>query len=209
MKNTLLLNCTKILWVALIATALITTKSNAQNGDAAFNKGDNVIGISAGVGVDYGYGTYYGGHYTNLPAICLTFDHGTFEDVGPGNIGIGGIIGFKYSYYNYNDNNHNNNSYRNTYTNFIIAARGTYHLTLLKDKNSKFDPYAGITLGVRIFTHHYDNPYYNKAYDNYNSVYAVKGVFIGAKYNFSPHVGVFGEFGYDISFARVGLNFNF
>ena len=65
----------------------------------------------------------------------------------------------------------------------MFAARGTYHLTLLKDKNNKFDPYAGVMLGVRLHT--YRNTYYDYADDSYDAggVLPATGVFVGAKYS--------------------------
>jgi hypothetical protein len=140
----------------------------------------------------------------------MMYDQGFFEDVGPGTIGIGGVIGYKSSHYDYTYAYVHNSpvKYKKTYTNFIIGVRGTYHLTILKDKNNKFDPYAGVTIGVRIFTHNNNDPYDTYVY-NYNSVYPVAGAFIGAKYNLTPRFGFFGEAGYDISLLRIGFNINF
>ncbi len=45
--------------------------------------------------------------------------------------------------------------------------------------------------------------------NSYGRVTPVYGVFVGAKYNFAPGFGVFGELGYDISFLRIGLCANF
>ncbi|CAN5499247.1 hypothetical protein BH11BAC1_BH11BAC1_22180 [soil metagenome] len=190
----------------LFTGLLISTNSNAQNAPA-FGKGDNTIGVSMGVGINY---SYYN-TAVSYPAITLYYDHGTFGEVGPGTIGIGGIVGFKSEHYKYPDNYGN---YKASWTHYIIAARGTYHLTILKDKNNKFDPYAGIVLGVRMnsYTDTYDDYYYSKNHSRLysrNSADVVKGVFIGAKYNFAKYVGVFAELGYDISIIRVGLNFNF
>ena len=190
---------------ALCVALLFSTFTIAQNAPA-FDKGDNTIGISIGVGGHY-HGTVQGyGHdysYVDLPAFALTYDHGTFGDVGPGTIGIGGLIGYKYSFLN------NYGGYDASWSDFIIGARGTYHLTILKDKNNHFDPYAGVLLGMRFHTYRntYED-YYDKHYDN-SSVLPAAGVFVGAKYNFTKSFGAFAEVGYDISILRIGLNFNF
>ena len=210
MKNKLSLTFSKFLIIVFAVVSLTTTQSLAQGGEAPFVKGSNTIGISIGAGVDYGYGTRFGGHYSNHPAIAVSYDHGIINNVGPGTIGIGGVFGFKSSTYKYSYYTSNVNGYRNykdTYTNFIIGVRGTYHLTLLADKNNKFDPYGGITIGFRIFDHNYDGPV--KDPYKYNSVYPIAGLFVGAKYNFVPNFGAFAELGYDISLFRVGVNFNF
>lgn len=200
----------------LIAGVLLSSVSMAQNAPA-FDKGDNTIGISIGVGGNF---NYYNG-YRSVPSFSLYYDHGSFGEIGPGTIGIGGIVGFKTASYDYPDNYWVSGShFEKRWTDYIVAARATYHLTLLKDKNNKFDPYAGIVLGVRFQTYkdtyyqyRYDhNQYYGYSNDDYyynGHPYAVKGVFIGAKYNFTKFFGAFAELGYDISIIRVGLNFNF
>ena len=47
--------------------------------------------------------------------------------------------------------------------NTIVAVRGTYHLTILAEKNNKFDPYAGVVLGLRFNSYKdtYDDYFYN------------------------------------------------
>ncbi|MEP7168296.1 MAG: hypothetical protein ABI855_02900 [Bacteroidota bacterium] len=211
MKKTNIMNCVKIFAVAAIATAVITSSTFAQGGDAPFVKGSKTLGLGLGIGVNYGYGNIYNdGTSVPLPTFMLTYDQGFFEDVGPGTIGIGGVIGFKTTHYDYDHYyyGYGTAKYRHTYTNYIVAVRGTYHLTILKDKNNKFDPYAGITLGVRIFHHAYNDPYSTYDY-NYNPVYPVTGAFIGAKYNVAEHFGFWAELGYDYTNARIGINFNF
>lgn len=191
----------------LSAACFFTNTSKAEDkkeGIApAFDKGSSTIGAWVGFGLSY---SYYGSP-VEMPSFGVMFDHGIIADAGPGTVGIGGIIGMKNSRYDYPFG-----GYRATWTNIIIAARGTYHLTLLKDKNNKFDPYAGIVLGVRI--NDYDDTYYSSGTSpvnpySYGNVYFVRGLFIGAKYNFTPNFGAFTELGYDISLLRLGLNFNF
>ena len=188
----------------VIAVAMTTTflTARAQGSDAAFEKGSKTLGFALGFGVDYGYGVgVYGGNgYSAWPAFMMMYDQGFFEDVGPGTIGIGGVIGYKSSHYN--------SGYKYTHVNLIIGVRGTYHLTILKEKNNKFDPYAGITVGLRFYSHHDNDPYDSYIYND-GSVYPVAGAFIGAKYNVAEHFGFFAEAGYDISLVRIGFNINF
>jgi hypothetical protein len=213
MKKTINVKHVKIFAVAAIATVLSTTVF-AQGGEAAFNKGSKTLGFALGIGVDR-YSNPYGNDFARLPALMLIYDQGFFEDVGPGTIGIGGVVGFKSSHYDYDyyyyDNNFNyrHARYRNSYADLILAVRGTYHLTILKDKNNKFDPYAGITIGVGIGSHSYNNPHYADDIYDYAPVYPVAGAFIGAKYNLTPRFGFFAEAGYDISLVRIGFNINF
>lgn len=192
----LFLGCFVIL---LIPKGIYAKKNSSVK--PAFDKGSNTIGLFVGGGVSYGY---YG-NVTETPALGVLFDHGLLSEIGPGTIGIGGVIAFKSSNYLYNSGN-----YKATWTNIVVGVRGTYHLTLLKEKNNKFDPYAGVTAGLRILR--YKDTYYSAVgvspYD-YPGAYPVIGGFVGAKYNFAKHFGAFAELGYDISYARIGLNLNF
>jgi len=203
-KSILTLN--KKLSGLLIVSLLICSQSFAA--EPAFDKGSNVIGLGLGVGVDYGnyYGTYTGKSVS--PTLLLTYDHGFFSEIGPGTIGIGAVLAYKSSSYK-SYYRGDLKKYRNS--SMIIGVRGTYHLTLLKDKNNKFDPYAGVTFGIRINDDNYYDDYYSTYgyYYSYNKTSPVAGVFIGAHYNFMPAFGVFAEVGYDISLLRAGVNFNF
>ncbi len=199
MKSTILKNYKKAICGVFVLLLLSSTTFGAE---PAFDKGSNVIGLGIGMGVDYAnYSGYYGSS-TVSPTLYLSYDHGFFAEVGPGTIGIGGVLAYKSSTSKYL-------TYKSKYSSTIIGLRGTYHLTLLKDKNNKFDPYAGVTFGLRF--NNYKDPYsdyYNYSY-SYNRVNPVAGVFVGAHYNFVPNFGVHAELGYDISFFRVGVNFNF
>jgi len=201
MKNSSLKN-TAVLFTAF----LLTTFSYAQNAPA-FDKGDNTIGIGIGFGGNghSNYSSYgaYSGSYQASPAFFGIYDHGTFPEVGPGTIGIGGTIAYRYSFLS------DYGGYDANWTDMVIAARGTYHLTLLKDKNNKFDPYGGVMIGMRFET------YKNEIYDDFdtpydeNRVYPEAGIFVGAKYNFTKAFGAFAEFGFDFPLLKMGLNFNF
>jgi len=191
-------------WKMLVAAVVLfsataITNANAQGGEPPFVKGSNTIGIALGVGGYYGYYDTYGGYggYSVLPSVSVTFDHGVWNDVGPGTIGIGGVVGFSSRY---------GDAYGDRYSdnNFTIGARGTYHLTLLAKKNNKFDPYGGILLGLRFHN-------VNDRYRDYtkSEVLPAPGIFVGAKYNFTESFGAFVEVGPCVSLARVGIGFNF
>ena len=189
----------------LTVTTIAKKKYNLPGKPAPFTKGTTTLALGVGFGRD-DYGYYSGANA--LPVFSLSMDHGIINNAGPGNIGIGGILAYTSATYNYSGGYYSN-AYKETWANYFIGVRGTYHLTLLKDKNNKFDPYAGVSIGVRVET-------YNNNYNNNSTVtdklkttpYHFEGIFVGAKYNFTSAMGVYAEAGYDISLLRVGLNFN-
>ncbi len=180
----------------VIFTNTVLAQSSETSSDGPFEKGTKVIGVSAGFGIDYGY---YNSPIS-LPAFALQYDQGIISNVGPGTIGIGGILGVKNSSYKYASG-----GYKANWTNIFVGVRGTYHLTLLKDKVSKLDPYGGVTLGVRILRHNDNHP----AATIVNNTYPLYGLFVGARYKFTENFGAFSELGYDVSFVRVGLALSF
>ncbi len=191
--------------VAALLISGFSYTAKAQGGDPPFVKGSNTIGLSVGFGDYYSYATVVGSNWTVLPSINLNYDHGFFENVGPGTIGIGGIVAIKNRYYKYSGDKYPDNS-------VVVGVRGTYHLTLLADKNNKFDPYAGVLFGVRIRRwKDVDVSYYpyTVSSNTHSSIYPTSGLFVGAKYNFVPNFGAFAELGYDVSFFKIGINLNF
>ncbi len=116
------------------------------------------------------------------------------------NISIGGF--FDYAHYGYKSF-----GYKWNYNFLYFGARGSYHLSeLLQDldiDDSKFDPYAGVSLGIR--TAWYND---NTEYDNFKSPYSggiFLGVHAGSRYMFSEKLGGFAEIGYGVSALRLGI----
>ncbi|HMG83190.1 MAG TPA: hypothetical protein VK559_09165 [Ferruginibacter sp.] len=184
------------------ALLLAFSTANAQHrggGDEpAFDQGSNTITVGLGIGDGEGAYDYYGDdNHFGPPAIAVTYDHGIVGDVGPGTIGVGGIVSGKTSW-------DNNNGDKLTWSSFEVGVRADYHLTILKDKNNKFDPYAGVTIGGRFNHFHEENTSYNSS-----STDVVVAPFVGAKYNFRPGFGVYAEASVDISILRAGIAFNF
>jgi hypothetical protein len=191
------------LFSTILLAAFSTAKAqHSHSSDAAFDEGSNTITLSLGVGDGEGAYDYYGDDsHVGVPAFAVIYDHGLVGDVGPGTIGIGGIVAGKTSWDNYNGG-------KATWSSFEVAARADYHLTILKDRNNKFDPYAGITVGGRF--NHFHNKADDGSYnDNTNTSSVIFAPFIGAKYNFKPGFGVFAEASVDISIIRGGVAFNF
>jgi hypothetical protein len=182
-----------------ISTFAVAKKKSSNV--APFKMGSSCLGISMGLGVSY----HYYGNANQSPALAITYDRAVKEDVGPGTIGLGAIVAYKSASYRYSYGN-----YRARWSNYVVGGRCTYHFNVFEDDIPELDLYAGLTLGLRFWSYtdtYYDdygtNPY------NYGSAYIFAGGFAGAKYNFSKKMGAFAELGYDISYLRLGINFNF
>jgi hypothetical protein len=184
------------LFLLMLADSSTSFAQKRSGGGArpAFDAGDNTLAFGLGLGP--AYSRFSNANY--VPAFIAYFDHGLIGNAGPGTVGLGGILGFQAGNYSYP------NGRKYTETNFWIGVRGTYHLTILKDMNNKFDPYAGLAVGIH--AHNWDDDNYRTSN---NSVNPYVGPFIGAKYNFVPSFGAWTELGYDIAFFKIGLNFNF
>jgi hypothetical protein len=181
------------------STSAKTADGMAANGEL-FHKGSTMANVGLGLGLGYGY---YG-TFKSTPAMSLSVEHGVAEGIGPGTIGIGGLVGYKGFHYDYPGTN-----YKSTWSNIIVAARGTYHYNVFE--NPKLDTYGGISLGVRI--QKWTDTYYDeipelKGYSS-STAYLTSGIFVGARYFLSDNIGAFTELGYDMSYLKIGITARF
>ena len=195
-------------------------KTMSGGGSQSFDESTHIINLGVGFGANY-YSGYsgYGYGYRSSPAFSISYEQALSKKVGPGYIGVGAYFGFQtasstYNYY-YNKNNNYNNQYyysKNSWSNFLVGARAAYHWDVLNFE--KVDIYGGLMLGARIQTYSYEtnnpDPFYADFYRlNQGSTYLSFSVFAGARWYFANKVALFGEFGYGISYATVGLSFKF
>jgi len=165
-----------------------------------FDKGDKVI--SAGIGLGntlFAFGSLYS---TSVPPVWIAGDYCIREDLGPGNLGVGAILGysaFKSTY------TYNLDKYGWKYTTLVIAARGTYHFTDLVDK---LDLYGGIDLGAKILTDKYYGD--NTILDNTTlGSGLLLEPFAGARYYFADNIAANAELGYGFAILKLGIAFKF
>lgn len=124
----------------------------------------------------------------------------SFETTLADNLSVGGSVDYARYGRNYG-------GYKWSY-NFIYAgARGSYHLGELLQTGDKFDPYAGISLGVRIASYK-DNAGYGDYYNPYNNGLYL-GLHVGGRYYFTEKVGGFAEVGYGVTALRLGVTAKF
>lgn len=194
-----------------------TSKPKGESGPKCFDEKTHIINLGVGFGMNY-YSGYSGGGYAyrSSPAFSASYEQAIPKKLGPGYLGVGAYVGFQTanSTYNYFYNKHgyyNNYYYKNTWNNFMVAARAAYHWDVLNFK--KADIYAGVLVGVRIQTYDYTTNNPDPYADNYrlsqSSAYPSFSVFAGARWYFASKVAVFGEFGYGVSYLTGGLSFKF
>ncbi|MDX5419681.1 MAG: hypothetical protein LPK09_10740 [Hymenobacteraceae bacterium] len=120
------------------------------------------------------------------------------------NISVGGFIdyaryGYKYGGYKWN------------YNFLYFGARGSYHLKevveALNIENSKFDPYAGVSLGVRTVS--YKDNVGNESFTSPYSSGMIFGIHAGSRYFFTEKIGGFAEVGYGVSALKLGVTAKF
>jgi hypothetical protein len=147
--------------------------------------------INAGTGP----GTYYFGNGSGFgPALKGSFEKGMW-DVGPGVITLGGEATFSFFSQHYGD------GWNETWTNFIFGARGAYHYGWNVEG---LDTYGGIPLGMGFCMHTYDD---HPGSAGSTPVFPYGGIFFGASYFFNKSIGINGEFGYNSTYANIGVVF--
>jgi hypothetical protein len=164
----------------------------------SFEKGNQ--GINLGIGLGNGY---YGAGYSFAFGVNGSYEYAIVEvPMGSkltGVVGVGGLAGVSFSTFAYNY--WSDGSYH--YTNYIIAARGTFHFIF----NDKFDPYAGITLGYQGSSWKWKGSGSEPPEYSSNSGYFRGGFFVGARYFFTDNFGVYAELGYMLNFLNMGITF--
>ncbi|GAA4013218.1 hypothetical protein GCM10022408_27680 [Hymenobacter fastidiosus] len=182
-----------------VTAALASVLPAASEGEL-FRKGTTMVNLGVGLGLGYGY---YG-TVKSTPAMSLSVEHGFIEGVGPGTIGIGGLIGYKGYHYDYPGT-----SYKASWTNILVSARGTYHYNILN--NPKLDTYGGVSLGLRLQRRkdtYFDTVTELQGYSNSNA-YVTSGIFVGARYFLTDNLGAFTEVGYDMNYLKLGVTARF
>ncbi|MGP8215516.1 MAG: hypothetical protein ACLQQ4_08130 [Bacteroidia bacterium] len=174
--------------------------------NSEFMKGTNII--STGIGINSFY-NYWGDGYYETPNFVLTFENGTFGNVGPGTISLGGL--FSYQDINENFTGTNGYHYYGNWAYWALSFRSAYHLIV--PGAPKFDPYAGVMLGYYFFNQTFstnnpdytppDSPIYTTTPPNYFAL----SMYVGARYFLSNTVGIWGEFGSGYTPFTFGASF--
>ena len=175
------------------APVVRTTKTKAALAEGPFGVGTSVVNLGVGFGSRYSYGLgFLGGSSSVTPAFSLSYEKGIVA-VGPGYIGVGGIVGYQGASYDFGGGD------KWHYADVLVAARGAFHYPV----SPQLDAYGGLTLGVRYLRSSYNDGAGSSS--SSGDAYLGSGIYLGARYFFTPAIGAFAELGYDQSFLKVGL----
>src|ERR1700733_16216487 len=106
--------------VLMGASPLVFGQAATQSSDVdAFEKGSNVISIGVGLGGEY---NYYDNGYSSTPNLVISYDNGTFGNVGPGTISLGALFSYKGISNDYTDYNSGYN-YNQNWSYYVLGVR--------------------------------------------------------------------------------------
>ncbi len=182
----------KVFKICALSLALVLTVPSVKA--QLFDEGNMVISAGLGFGnTVYALGSLYS---TSVPIIWAAGDYCLREDLGPGNLGVGAVLGYTQYKYDWVTDVYRTST-------FFFGARGTYHFTDLVDK---LDLYGGITLGGKISSDNYKGN--DVLYDGLGSG-LLSEVFAGARYFFTDDIAAMAELGYGIAALKIGISFKF
>jgi hypothetical protein len=207
---TFLISALLLPFMCLAQSDSTVSKQALSGNPRTFDAGANVLNVGIGIGGDY---YYWGPGYVQTPDFVLSYENGTFGNIGPGTISLGGLLDYTGTSYSY-VNPGNGYTYTNNWNYWILGFRSAYHWNFTT--SHRFDPYAGLMLGYYFinYSHTTNDPhvtepadpgyvYYSAVYSNYLAL----SVFLGARYYVSNNVGLWAELGYGYSNLAIGVNF--
>jgi outer membrane protein W len=201
----------------LFATAIMfaATATFAQDGGAAYSKGQNTV--SLGYGFISPYKTLFkatnilGGaipgltsKFTSLGPVALTYENGIADKISVGvQVGYATLKNVDTE----KDGLGAGKDFIETskLTQLAVYLRGNYHF----GESEKFDPYIGLGIGYNNFKYTIEDN--DPSTGTITSLFKIPGSVgfsgqLGAKYYFSSSIGAYAELGYLAgSFAQIGL----
>ena len=177
----------KKLSLLVFVLAVTLTSMNFEASAQELRKGNFLV--NAGLGFGYFHSSLPGRRGLPIGATA-NVEYAIFDEIS-----VGGYVAFtrgSYDYYTTYDD-------RYYYNSLDVGVRGSFHFSkLMRIREKKFDPYAGVLLGLA-----------NRSGDYQGDTWVRPGAFVGARYYFNPNFGAYGEAGYGIHFLTVGLSFRF
>jgi hypothetical protein len=185
---------TEILVITIFLLTFLTAKSVHAAKGPLDPRDKDAMTLSFGIGP----GTHFLGNGFGFgPAFKAAFEKGMWK-VGPGVITLGGEFAVSYFTYKYYV------GYKETWINFMFAARSSYHYGWNVEG---LDTYAGVPAGIGFcaYTDSWTDAKFHYGYRGYHAVFPYFGIFVGASYYFNNIVGIYGELGYNSTYADLGV----
>ncbi len=161
--------------------------------------GEQTIGLGLGIPSTSGKTS------SSTPSFSGFYEYGFTNKIGIGHIGGGAILSMAGADYNYGYGVDGN------YRQFLVGPRASYHFDMTDITGDKawdvVDVYAGVMAGLRFEHYSWEIPYDDKYTKDETT--PITDVFVGIRYAFADHVGVYAEAGYGISYLTVGISFRF
>lgn len=175
----------------------------------AFEIGDNVLGVSLGVGGHY---RAFNSYSSQTPAIGLSYERGV-TDLGPGVLGIGGYIGYKaMSYRSHTGGWYGTPGYEYDYrwSYLIIGVRGAWHYNEWHGI-PELDIYGGLMLSYNSVNYRDRTIYPSGVHPSYSYGGGSVGFtgFLGTRYFITPSLAAQLELGYGVSLLSFGIALKF
>lgn len=187
----------------LVAAAMFGSAIAHETSAQSFDVGQNLLGVSVGIGGNYGASSTYS---SQTPALGLFYEKGV-TDLGPGVLGVGGFVGYKSLAYKYAGFGF---EYDWSWRYLILGVRGAWHYNEWHGMD-ELDIYGGLMLSYNSVKWT-DNTRYPSGIPALSSS-ASSGIgltgFLGARYYFTENLGAHLELGYGIAYANLGLTYRF
>ncbi len=125
------------------------------------------------------------------PSLGISYEQGAIDNLGIGNLGLGGLLGVKYFY---------GDDLSSNLTRMLVAGKATYHFNFVN--SYKFDFYLGALGGMYFWLT--DATEISNSKTDFDF-----GAYAGIRYFFSDRFGVYLEAGYGLGFLNGGVAVNF
>ena len=176
----------------VLVILFFAASTNGLQAQTPMTKGVNVAQAGVGLG---GWTTSY--TTSETPLMIATFERGIMDDLGKGNLSVGGSLIVKTGKYA-------GDFYGWNYTYTAVAARGSYHPHFVKSE--KLDAYGGMSLGVY---HISTKATSGEVAVDVSGTALAWGLHIGARYNFTENIGAWAELGAGVGNVGIGIAYTF
>ena len=171
----------------IISVVLAVISLSSAVAQPAFRKGDNLITGGLGIGLAGAYGS------STFPPFF-----GMYEKAIHPNVSVGGLLSFAGS-----SSEFFGGKWKYSYV--VLAGRGAYHYLIPDTRN--LDTYGGLTLGYSIVSSSVEG--IREERFAASGSYVFFGIFVGARYYFSPQWAAMAELGYDVGIIKIGATYRF